>query len=163
MREPGSITSLVFLTSLIIGATPAHSATEWAVIEAVVSDSEGGVLPGVTATLTDRARGTVRTAISNASGVFVFRFLPPGAYDLVCDLSGFSAARFEAVRLRAGQTKRMKITLRLAGVEETITVTGESPSGNPWSTVWTSSPPTGRESRNQPRRPSPGGAARRIS
>jgi Ca-activated chloride channel family protein len=46
-----------------MGATPARSATEWAVIEAVVSDSEGGVLPGVTATLTDRARGTVRTAI----------------------------------------------------------------------------------------------------
>ena len=94
-------------------------------ITGTVQDEQGGVLPGVTVTLqgTDRTTSTV----SDDAGRFRFLNLPPGAYTVTVALQGFTTIVREGIQVRVGSNVDLPIDLRVATVEETITVTGESP------------------------------------
>lgn len=94
-------------------------------ITGTVQDEQGGVLPGVTITL----QGTDRTtsAVTDEAGRFRFLNLPPGSYKVTTALQGFTTIVREAIEVRVGQNVDLPISVRVATVEETITVTGESP------------------------------------
>jgi hypothetical protein len=94
-------------------------------ITGTVHDEQGGVLPGVTITLT----GTDRTAsaVSDEAGKFRFLNLAPGMYKVTAALTGFSTLVRDEVEVRVGASVELPFRLRVATVEETITVTGESP------------------------------------
>ena len=53
--------------------------------------------------------------------------LEPGVYDVKTELTGFAPATRERVTLGVNATITLDFRLRLAGVEETLTVTGEAP------------------------------------
>ena len=55
-----------------------------------VTDTEGGVLPGVTMTLRNIDTGVVRTIVTEGDGVYRFAGLAPGRYDLKSELVGFA-------------------------------------------------------------------------
>jgi hypothetical protein len=94
-------------------------------ITGTVQDEQGGVLPGVTVTL----QGTDRTtsAVTDETGQFRFLNLAPGMYKVTAGLQGFSTVVRENVEVRVGQSVELPFSLKVATVEETITVTGESP------------------------------------
>ena len=54
-----------------------------------MQDPQGGVLPGVTVTLTSRTQGNVLTAVTDADGRFVFAIVRPDTYTLQAALQGF--------------------------------------------------------------------------
>ena len=120
MRRLLIATALVLATA---SATFAQLAT--GNITGTVQDEQGGVLPGVTVTL----QGTDRTtsAVTDEAGKFRFLNLPPGMYKLTTALQGFTTVVRENIEVRVGQNVDLPINLRVATVEETITVTGESP------------------------------------
>jgi len=95
-------------------------------ISGVVTDAEGAVLPGATVTLT-LPDGSERTLVTNEKGEFAFKNLKPGTYLLRVELSGFATARVENLVAGISRTQGLKLTMDLAGVAETVTVTGESP------------------------------------
>jgi hypothetical protein len=94
-------------------------------ITGTVQDEQGGVLPGVSVTIAGTDRTT--TAVTDDGGKFRFLNLAPGMYKVTVALTGFSTIVRDAVEVRIGQNVDLPFALKVATVEETITVTGESP------------------------------------
>ena len=85
------------------------------------------VLPGVTVTVTNQATGVVRTTVTNDQGQYSVPGLEPGLYTIATELAGFAPASRENVRLNVNATITVDFTMPLAGVQETLTITGEAP------------------------------------
>jgi len=96
-------------------------------IDGAVTDNTGGVLPGVTVTVSGPALIQPQVTVTGADGGYRFPALPTGAYTLVFELSGFQTVRREEIRVSLATTVTINTQMPLAGVEETLTITGESP------------------------------------
>ena len=99
-----------------------------AVIAGSVRDTSGAVLPGVTVEASSPALiEKVRTSISDSSGVYRIEDLRPGVYKVTFTLPGFSTFEREGVELTGSFTATINAELRVGNLQETVTVTGESP------------------------------------
>ncbi len=96
-------------------------------INGTVKDNTGGVLPGVTVTASSPSMQGTRTDVTNASGEYRFPAVPPGTYRLVVELAGFGSVNREGVNVGLGFTATVNIELGVATLQETVTVSGESP------------------------------------
>jgi hypothetical protein len=94
-------------------------------IAGTVTDEQGGVLPGVLVTLTSSDRTASFT--TGADGRFRFLALPPGMYTVTANLQGFTTIVRDQIEVRVGQNVDIPMQMRIASVQETVTVTGESP------------------------------------
>ncbi len=92
-----------------------------------VADNTKAALPGVTITATSLETGLVTTAVSEADGSYRLRSLPPGRYKVQAELAGFATLVIPEIEVLVGQNRTVPITMQLAGLSETLTVTGESP------------------------------------
>src|SRR5687768_16049485 len=99
-----------------------------AAITGVARDTSGGVLPGVTVEAASPALiEKVRSAVSDDTGQYRIVDLRPGTYSLTVTLPGFRTVKREGIELTGSQTLSIPVELVVGGLEETITVTGESP------------------------------------
>ena len=97
-------------------------------ITGVVKDASGGVLPGVTVEAASPVLiEKVRTAVTDGSGQYRIIDLRPGTYTVTFTLTGFSTVKRDGVQLTGTFTATVDADLRVGALEETITVTGESP------------------------------------
>ena len=94
-------------------------------IDGTVKDQTGGVIPGVTVTLTS-ATGT-KTSVSDDVGGFAFPFLIPGAYTLKAELESFKTFEQKDIAVRLGVTTTIHVVLQPGEIAEVVTVTGEAP------------------------------------
>lgn len=92
-----------------------------------VRDESGAVLPGVTGTATSEVIIGPRSSITDGTGQYRIPNLPPGEYVLTFELPGFATYRQEGIVLRAGANYNVDATLTISQVQETITVTAETP------------------------------------
>lgn len=92
-----------------------------------VSDSQGGVLPGVSVTIVNNGTNSTATAVTNESGQFSALFLMPGTYRLTVELSGFRTAVQESVAVRVGDRLQVDFTLEPAGVAQEVVVIADRP------------------------------------
>ena len=110
------------------GAVFPQAAATLGTIEGTVRDATGGVLPGASVTITNAETGFVRTVITDAGGHFRAPLLPLGPYTVQIELSGFQTLRREGIVLSIGSTATLSdLTVEVATVEETVTVTADSP------------------------------------
>ena len=127
MRPPVGLG--VAVASIVLALMPAAAAAQArASITGVIRDTSGAVLPGVTVEATSAAlieRG--RTALSDGTGQYRIVDLPAGAYTVTFSLPGFNTVRREGVELTAFLTATVNIELRVGAIEETVTVSGETP------------------------------------
>jgi len=96
-------------------------------LRGTVRDEQGGAMPGVTVTATSPALITPEVTVSESDGTYRLVSLPPGTYAVQAELQGFTTFRREGILLRAAANFQVDITLSLGAVQETITVTGDSP------------------------------------
>ncbi|HJQ38582.1 MAG TPA: TonB-dependent receptor [Thermoanaerobaculia bacterium] len=96
-----------------------------------VTDETGGVLPGVSVTVTSVDRGLTRTETTDSQGKFRFASLPLGTYRVEAALSGFQSAKHDMVRVEADKNTTVDFSMRLAGTSESLTVTAEAPVVDP--------------------------------
>ena len=97
-------------------------------IAGVVKDASGAVLPGVTVEAASPALiEKVRTVVSDGGGQYRITELRPGTYTVTFTLPGFNAVRREGIELTGNFTATVNADLRVGAIEETVTVTGESP------------------------------------
>ena len=107
-------------------AWPAGGYAQEATLTGIVTDTTGGVLPGVTVTATHTATGNTFFSVTDDRGVYR---IPAriGAYQLTAELSGFTTATRGGITLLVGQEAAVNLQLSPAGLQETVTVTGEAP------------------------------------
>src|SRR4051812_9497775 len=96
-------------------------------IEGIVSDSSGGVLPGVTVTVTNVDTGLERSMVTNEKGLYRAPLLPLGTYKVVAELPGFKRFEQSGVTLSVGQSAVVNVSLSVGAINETITVNADSP------------------------------------
>ncbi len=96
-------------------------------LQGIVTDAQQGVLPGVTVTAQSPALIGTQSAVTEADGRYRFPALPPGRYVLTFELSGFQSVRRENIVLALGQTLNVDISMPVATLQETVTVTADSP------------------------------------
>lgn len=90
-------------------------------------DEQGGVLPGVTVTATGPELIRPISAVTDSAGYYRLLNLPPGTYTLTAELTGFSTYKHEGILMRAGSTFAVDIPMKIGGLSETVTVSGETP------------------------------------
>ena len=92
-----------------------------------VTDTSGAVLPGVTVTLSAPTLLQPLTAITSESGTYQFPRLEIGSYTVKFELTGFKTVINQDIRVTVGFSAQVNGQLAISSVQETITVTGESP------------------------------------
>ena len=122
-----SVWALLLIVGVIALAAPA-SAQNTAVFQGTVADDTGGVLPGITVTLRgDALIAGPSVAVTGGDGSYRLGQLPPGLYELTFELPGFSTIVRDELRLTVGFTAEINVTMVVGALEESITVSGESP------------------------------------
>ena len=91
-----------------------------------VRDASGGVVPGVTVTVTNVDTNTVRVAVSDAQGFYRVQALDPGRYSVVSELQGFAKVEHQEIRVQPALDTTLDLTMKPAGMQEAVTVTAES-------------------------------------
>ena len=93
-----------------------------------VRDVSGAVMPGVTVeAASDVLIEKVRTVVTDASGQYRIIDLRPGTYTLTFSLDGFQTFRREGIELPSTVTLTIPAEMRVGNLQETITVTAETP------------------------------------
>ena len=115
------------MVSLIVAARPALAQRTTGEIIGQTVDESGAVMPGVTITLRGAAVQGAQTVVTSSTGTYRFPVLPPGSYDLDYVLAGFTNVKRDGIPVAVGSTVELNITLKLATLEETVTITGQSP------------------------------------
>jgi hypothetical protein len=105
----------------------AQSGSATAPLSGVVTDKDGGVMPGVSITVKNNATGvTLPTVITNEVGLFSMAALDPGTYTVTATLSGFKTVVMNDVKITTATPTNLKVSLDLGQVSETVTVTAIS-------------------------------------
>ena len=116
------------ISLLILGlAAPVAAQRTTGEILGKVTDSSGGVLPGVTVTLRGPAMQGEQVAVTSGTGVYRFATVPPGTYEVEYVLAGFSTLKRTEIPVTVGSNVTLDVALKLGALEESITVAGQSP------------------------------------
>src|SRR6478735_10507915 len=122
-----SLTVRCFVLLVILFA-PVVASAQTSTITGTVKDASGGVLPGVTVEASSPALiEKSRSAVTSGSGTYSILSLRPGTYTVKFELPGFSTVIREGVELTSDFTATINADLKVGALEETLTVTGESP------------------------------------
>jgi hypothetical protein len=113
---------------MLYPAAVAAQGTAGGSVAGVVHDNSGAVLPGVTVEASSPVliEGT-RSVVTDGQGLYQVVNLRPGTYVVTFTLPGFSTFRREGIIVATGFTATVDATLAVGALEETVTVTGESP------------------------------------
>ena len=112
---------------LLASAIDTTAQTQTAALEGSVQDGSGGVIAAAAVTLRERDTNQLRTAVTDGQGVFRFTGVPPGAYEVRVTFDGFEPYTHQTVTLAIGQTVRLSVVMRPAGVIESVAVSAQPP------------------------------------
>ena len=104
----------------------AAQAGSTAQISGTVTDSSGGVLPGVDVTVTQTDTGLMRSAVTDATGGYTLPNLPVGPYRLEAALSGFRTYVQTGIVLTVNATPAVNVVMSLGELSEQVTVTANA-------------------------------------
>src|SRR6185503_2274960 len=97
-------------------------------IAGTVRDTSGAVLPGVSVEATSPALiEKTRSVVTDANGQFQIIDLRPGTYTVTFTLQGFSTVSRQNLELSGGGVTTVNTEMRVGGIQETLTVTGDAP------------------------------------
>ena len=119
------LATVVMLLALIHPAA-AQTQITTSVIQGVVVDSSGAVLPGVDVEVRNVDTNFTRTAVTDREGRFVVLQLPTGTYTVTFKLAGFATLVQENVQVRVGEAALLNPSLKVSGVAETVTVSTQA-------------------------------------
>jgi hypothetical protein len=112
--------------ALLLSATLV--AQQNATVQGTVVDESKGVMPGVVVTASEISTGRQSLAVTEADGRYRLENLPPGKYTIRIELSGFATSEISDIELLVGNVVTVPpVTLSVAGVAETVTVSSQVP------------------------------------
>lgn len=93
-------------------------------IRGVVTDTTSARIPMAQVIITEQSTGIRRGTLTNDEGMFTVRSLPPGTYSVSVAAQSMQPADVNQVIVQLGSEVNLKLTMRVAGVPEEITVSG---------------------------------------
>jgi hypothetical protein len=123
----GAVVAVLALAAAPPAWAQGGGASSTGTIQGRVTDAQGAVLPGVTVTASSASLLGVQTTVTSETGNYRFPAVPPGTYVVTYELGGFNTIRREGIQITLGFTATLNVELALATLQETVTVTGESP------------------------------------
>src|SRR5258705_8086651 len=119
----------VLLLPVLILATvaPAFAQAAGASTPGTITEAQAGVLPGVSVTVKNAESGVVRRSVTEGEGKYRLAGLSRARYNLTADLTGFQMVAVRDITLQIGQDYAKDFQLALSTLQESVTVTGESP------------------------------------
>ena len=124
------MTALRSLVLALVGlalALPLFAQDSRGRLQGTITDSTGGVLPGVTVTLRNNATALETVRTSGNTGRFVFDQVDPGIYSLTASLEGFGTVLQKDLRLRQRGDLTANLTMQVSSVSESVSVVAEAP------------------------------------
>ncbi len=115
----------IFVAAIFLAAAlgpPLHAQGPTTSLSGVVVDQSGGVIPGATITVKDKATATEYTAITADNGTFSIPALGASTYTVTVVLQGFKTAVLDDVRIHAGQPANVRAVLEVGSISETVIV-----------------------------------------
>ncbi|HXC43302.1 MAG TPA: TonB-dependent receptor [Candidatus Dormibacteraeota bacterium] len=97
-----------------------------AALSGIITDPTGAPVSGASVTLTSVQNGVVRTYTTHEGGLFTFTLLPPAAYSLNVNVTGFKDYKQQGIILAAGQTAQQNVRLTVGSVKEVVEVTSQA-------------------------------------
>jgi hypothetical protein len=116
------------LALAVLLAAPALAQVQKGSITVTVIDADGAAVPGATVSTTAPDSLTRRSATTDSQGSAELPALDPsGKYVVSVEADGFAPGKTEGVLVRSGQNSPIRMSVQLATVTESISVTGEAP------------------------------------
>ena len=128
LRRHGRVSLVAAAGIACLLVVPSLASAQGGAVGGTVTDTTGGILPGVTVEARSPALiEGVRTAVSDGSGQYRIIALEPGPYEVTFTLPGFSTLVRDGIEITTGFTANIDVELAVGSLEETITVTEASP------------------------------------
>jgi hypothetical protein len=125
----GAAPAMMCAGAFLIFASHGVAQTVTGTVQGTVTDSSGGVLPGVTVAVRHVETGQERTVVTNDTGFYTAPFVPLGEYRLTATLAGFGSVVRENIQVGLNQTQVVDFRLD-PRVSEAVTVTAALPAVN---------------------------------
>ncbi len=116
------IESRVAVAIAIAACLPLAAQFTTASLGGTIADSSGATVPEARVTVRNVGTGFAQTAVSAATGVFLFSRLPVGAYELRVEKQGFGTFTQTGIRLTVDQMATQNVTLTVGQVSEQVNV-----------------------------------------
>jgi len=126
-RFARALGALVLLLSAGLAPAAAQTGQMFGELVGKVTDDQGGVLPGVTVTLSGPAVMGTPSTVTNAQGLYRFPAVNNGTVTLKFELTGFAPLLREGIVVPVRQTITVDAAMKLASLQETVVVSGQSP------------------------------------
>jgi hypothetical protein len=130
MRPKRSLVSVLVILlafAVLVPSVPADAQATRGTLLGSVADQSGAALPGATVSATETRTNVSVSTVTNATGNYTFPNIRDGIYNVKAELQGFKTVVRENVRVAVNTSVRIDLALQVGGVEETVTVTGETP------------------------------------
>jgi len=111
---------------LLLAAMPLIAQEQTAAIVGVVTDPQGGAVPGATVEALGSS-GQRFSAQSDPTGHYRFPAVPPGTYTITATLAGMQTATVKDVSVTLGTSKKVDLAMKMAQVAESLTVSASGP------------------------------------
>jgi hypothetical protein len=122
----GWLTAAATVVALLLGVASAPAQTNTGQISGTVRDSSGGVLPGVTVTVTNVGTGIEWTEVTTPAGTYTVTNLPVGTYKVTVQIEGFRKAEKSGFALTADGRISADFAMSVGGLTEAVEVTAVS-------------------------------------
>jgi len=116
------VCALTLFAIVLVHSLTAFGQGATGAINGTVADSSGAVIPNAKVILRNAATGAERTALTNATGTYVFPEVIPGSYTIQVSAEGFAPAKAEALTLNVNQTATQDFSLKVGATTQEVTV-----------------------------------------
>ena len=121
-----AMAAAILVIAAVLAPPPASAQALYGSIVGTVADESGAPVPRATVVATNPGTGLRLEAVTDESGSYTFRNVPPGVYELMITMQGFRELRQTDVRVSAGNPVRHDLELEVGAVAETVNVVSET-------------------------------------
>ncbi len=123
----GVLSACALIFALVLPVSRAVAQVTTGIISGTLRDSTGSVIPGGNIKVSHLETGSNRTAVTDATGHFLFSQLPVGEYEVQAESAGFRTQVRKGIVLTVGKEAAVNITLEVGEITEKVEVSGEAP------------------------------------
>jgi hypothetical protein len=121
------VVGVILALASATGASAQTVSSTTGAINGKAADETGAALPGVTVTVVSESMQGTRTTVTGADGSYRVPAVPPGTYKLTFELAGFGTVVRDGIIVGLGFTATINADMKVASLQETVTVSGQSP------------------------------------